>query len=394
LSSPLPNSYRQLSRYALRYPADSVVYREGQVPDRFFLVLSGQIRFQVVDPNGEVSIVAHAGPGDLVGHVAAFTGRPTSAAASAAAESVLIAVPVTEAVEAFRTAPELALHLVEVFAESSGGRQGQRSRLQATEDVGADASAAPPEAPTKAARKATAIALEDGWDEAFFFADSITCPISGTRFEFLRVRTSAVRPVSRDSDFRIVYQSEDPTRYSIVACPECGYAAYHDDFEDLDDAERRALLGAQAERDALGPRKFTGTRTLEESALALDLAILCYAVRRPNERRRAVLLHRRAWLERERDGKDAELKFLRQARDAYQIAFEKDSSISDDTAMRAAYLIGDLGLRVGDIADGARWLETATRFPAAKAQSGLVRMAQERLQDARQAIKQAQKKSA
>ena len=39
----------------------------------------------------------------------------------------------------------------------------------------------------------------------------------------LTLRTSGVRPESRDSDFRIVYASEDPTRYSIVVCPHCGY---------------------------------------------------------------------------------------------------------------------------------------------------------------------------
>ena len=83
------------------------------------------------------------------------------------------------------------------------------------------------------------------------FADNCTAT-----FEFLRVRTSAVRPSSRDSDFRVVYSSHDPTRYSIVVCPTCGYAAYFDDFDTLDEDERALIAGSRAERDALGPRSF------------------------------------------------------------------------------------------------------------------------------------------
>ena len=91
-----------------------------------------------------------------------------------------------------------------------------------------------------------------------------------------------------------------------------------------------------------------GLRSPEDAILATDLALTCYAQRRPNERRRAVLLHRRAWAERERGDTTAEQQYLAAAREAYQAAFENDSAISDESAVRAAYLIGELWLRLCD----------------------------------------------
>jgi uncharacterized protein (DUF2225 family) len=128
----------------------------------------------------------------------------------------------------------------------------------------------------------------------------------------------------------------------------------------------------------------------------LELAQMCYQHRRANERRSAVLLHRRAWLERERGDEVAERNWLTKARDAYRRSFELDGQISEESAMRVAYLLGDLSLRLGEPHEGARWLETATRFPKAKSQSGLERVARDRLSDARKLLAEieAEKKSA
>ena len=93
-----------------------------------------------------------------------------------------------------------------------------------------------------AARKV--IHLSEPFDETFFFVDTMECPISGTVFDYLRVRTKAVRPIARDSDFYVRYRGTDPSLYSIIVCPGCAYAAYRDDFDDLLEEERAALWAA------------------------------------------------------------------------------------------------------------------------------------------------------
>ena len=172
----------------------------------------------------------------------------------------------------------------------------------------------------------------------------------------------------------------------MVVCPTCSYAATHDDFDELNDEERDAIAAGRQERGRYDYPDLRGPRTLEEAMTALHLAQMCYERRRPNERRHAVLLQRRAWMERERGDEAAEREWLTKSRDAYVHSFELDSNISDESAMRVAYLIGDMCLRLDDPMEGAKWLETATRFPQAKEQSGLERMARDRLSDARKAV--------
>ncbi len=150
-----------------------------------------------------------------------------------------------------------------------------------------------------------------------------------------------------------------------------------------------ALRAAAPERQSDLVSNVAGVRSTDDTEHVVRLALACYARRRPNERRRAALLHRLAWIERERGNEAAELGLLSEARDTYRLAFERDTNISDEGAMRAAYLIGDLTLRLGDAVQAARWFEITTRSPEARNQSGLVRMARDRLYDAHLLITEA-----
>ena len=221
-------------------------------------------------------------------------------------------------------------------------------------------------------------------DTLLLSVDAAIAQVSTFRAKLGASQNQMERPISRDSDFYVRYRGIDPALYSLLVCPGCGYTAYHDDFDDLNDDERAALEATREERVSVLERSLCGIRTPEDNVVATDLALRCYAQRRPNDRRRAVLLHRRAWAERERGDAAAEIPFLSAAREAYQSSFERDAGISDESAVRAAYLIGDLWLRLGDPIEASRWLETAIRVPGAKNQSGLVRLARERLFDARQ----------
>ncbi len=64
---------------------------------------------------------------------------------------------------------------------------------------------------------------------------------------------------------------------------------------------------ATEQRRAATVKLLTGHRTAEDAESALELAMECYALRHPNGRRHAVLLHRRAWLARAKGDKQAEV---------------------------------------------------------------------------------------
>ncbi len=230
------------------------------------------------------------------------------------------------------------------------------------------------------------MALDGPVDEQTFFKANAVCPVSETQFEYLHVRTGAVKPASRDTDFRITYLTVDPLFYVVLACPQCGYAAFGDDFETLDDDDRKALLAAFGGRRRLGDPITRGERTLDDAATAFDRALECDAVRRLDERRRAGMLHRRAWLERSRGDEATERALLKQAMVSYRAAFEQDDTISDAGLVRAVYLIGELSLRLDDPHEASRWLLMCVQMPEAKEQTGVVRMARERLLDAHAAV--------
>ncbi len=411
-AKPFPDSYRQLSEFAVRYSADGVVFARDSVPDHCYVLLSGRVVLEGNDADGNLAVLGEVHPGQLFGHVAAFDGRPTSTSARATEDVVALAVPIDRALDAFQTSPDLALELIRDLTrlapnDVQAELPPRLMTLVPDQDESADVAEVTDELPApepeeeETPEDASAAGnsgyssgtqtLKVEFDEAFFFKDSDTCPVCETTFEYLRVRTSAVRPKERESDFRVTYRSEDPSRYAMVVCPTCSYTATHDDFSDINEKERASLVAGNQERGRFDYPNLGGPRTLEETMTALKLAQMSYDKRRDNLRLKAGLLQRFAWLERERGDEAAEREWLVQARDAYERSFEQDTDISDASAMRVAYLIGDLCLRLGDAIEGAKWLETATRFPQAKDQSGLERMARDRLSDARKAAEGQQK---
>ena len=359
-----PGGLSRLARFVERVPGGTQIYHQGEIPERIVVVLRGRLQFEVVGEDGAVSVVGEAGPGQMAGHIAAVNVRPTSAAARAAEDTVLLAIPLDALADALADAPGLAAELSTALQAS--GREGRAN--------------------VAAARDAIGIPLPRLVDDQFFFVDHADCPVCGSAFEYLRIRTRGLRPAQRDSDLRVSYTTSDPTWYALMVCPACSYTAYHDDFDVLEAAERERLAAATEGRRAVAAKPLTGHRSAEDAELALELAMHCYALRHPNERRRAVLLHRRAWLARAKGDAQTELAWLERARDAYRDAYERDPDVSDEGALRAAYLIGDLTLRLGDPRGASRWLEICAKG-AAGDQSGLVRMARERLFDAREASK-------
>lgn len=349
----------RLTRFAERVPNGRLIYDQGEVPERIFVVLRGRLQFEVIGDEGNVSVVGEVGAGQMAGHIAAMNARPTSAAARAMDDAILLAIPLSALAEAFQEVPGLVVQLS--GALKAAGRPGR----------GPDVVVIPVSRPI---------------DEEFFFVDMADCPVCEAAFEYLRIRTRGVRPAQRDSDLRVSYTTLDPTWYALVVCPKCAFTSYRDDFDVVVADERERLAAATAQRRAIAPRALTGPRSVGDTEVVLELAMQSYALRRPNERRHAVLLHRRAWLARARGDSEGEIEWLRLARDAYQEAYERDPDVSDEGALRAAYLIGDLTLRLGDPLAAGRWLEVCLKTGASE-QSGLVRMARDRLHDAREAAK-------
>lgn len=378
-----------LHRFQQELPPGATVYEQGTVSPAFFVVVSGRVVFEVLDSLGARTTVGEVLAGGAFGLVSAFAQHPTSAAARTTARTELLAIPAGDAAEAFRQVPELAVALLRQFAEE---RLAPPSAAPNVDEIAIEP--APPsllplnvlvddeqESPPDAAPTPTLT----GFNELWFFSDDVQCPVCRNVFSYLRVRASAVRPAIRDSDFRIAYKTVDPSLYAVSVCPYCAYASYLEDFGDVDAEERRALLATRAERLALATRALVGERTVEDAVLSLRLALDCARARGSGPRRIAGLLHRLAWLERTLGSAEPERALLQEAHDEYIRVYEQDPDIQDASAMRVAYLIGDLALRLGNAESARRWLLECVNMKTAERQEGLLRMARERLDDAREA---------
>lgn len=359
--------YPALARYRLELPGDAVVHEAGVVPPFFYMVLAGSVTLEVVDAQGVAATVGEVHPGGVLAVMSVFSDRPTEMRARTVGRSALLAMPLAAAPAAFRLAPDFAVAIIRELAMGHGATAATGSRRAL------GPAAAPPPVD----------------DQRFFRAD-VRCPACLTDFSLVQVRSSAVRPVGRDSDFRIAYESVDPSLYAVTVCPHCAYASYHEEFTDLPAGERRAVQDASPSRMDVMTRSLCGERDLADAMQSLVLAQMCADVRGAPLRRHAGLLHRRAWIERARGDAEAERGLTQRTRDAYLAVFEQDPDVQDAGALRVAYLVGDLSLRLGDPAAARRWLLECLRMPAGREQAGLVALVRARLAVANQALGVAQ----
>jgi uncharacterized protein (DUF2225 family) len=68
-------------------------------------------------------------------------------------------------------------------------------------------------------------------------AKSYECPVCGTSFKSLAIKTGKTRFVRTEMDLRPVHQNVEVLKYDPVLCPECGYAALTKYFGQLTDKQ-------------------------------------------------------------------------------------------------------------------------------------------------------------
>src|SRR5919199_3261082 len=61
------------------FPRDSVVIAEGDFPRGLYIIRSGRAQVSVEDRGGDQQAVNVMGPGEILGEVSLFTGKPASA---------------------------------------------------------------------------------------------------------------------------------------------------------------------------------------------------------------------------------------------------------------------------------------------------------------------------
>jgi len=104
-----------VQRFAIRTfePGDRVI-TQGRSADGLFLVASGEVGIVHKEPNGESTVIARLGPGEVLGEVALVLRRPANASVIAQHPTVTLLLPRERFLEAVRAHPQVFVDLYEL----------------------------------------------------------------------------------------------------------------------------------------------------------------------------------------------------------------------------------------------------------------------------------------
>lgn len=180
-----------------------------------------------------------------------------------------------------------------------------------------------------------------------YYDKRITCIHCNNNFETTKIRKSTVKIVSTDTDFKSNYNSVNPTLYNVFVCEHCGLA-FTEDFSTYFAPGTQETLQRRI-CDHWTQHSFSGERSLSQAIQAYQLAIICGEIKKEKHVVLAGLALRTAWLYRDQEKFDWEMRFLESARDEYiECYLHGDYRGTSMTEIRILYLIGELSRRIDD----------------------------------------------
>ena len=202
------------------------------------------------------------------------------------------------------------------------------------------------------------------------------CPCCKVKFTTKKIRTSRLRLEKRDADFLNYYKTENPIKYNIFVCPNCGYAAYEKKYETI---KRDGMDIIQANITLnWEQRDFGGVRSNQQALETYKLALLQGSMLAYSKLELGNICLNIGWLNRIEEDDEEEKRFLTLARDQFIEAYNLESlSGTNMTEEKLSYLIAELSRRIGEAEKALSWFNTCINDPAIKMNPALEDMARE-----------------
>lgn len=207
---------------------------------------------------------------------------------------------------------------------------------------------------------------------------TVKCPVCMKNFDATKVKASACRVSSRDSDFCVFYEGINPVFYDVWVCEHCGYAAQNDKFDQIRPQEAKIISDNLSVRWT--SRSFAGERNVEAALETFKLALFNLQLRKAKQSDIAKVCLRIAWLYRmKKDTKEND--FLKFALNSYLDVYEKEEfpidKLDEYTCM---YIIAELSRRVGNIEESVKWFSRLIGSAEARKNPKLIESAREQFQ--------------
>ncbi|RUA16174.1 MAG: hypothetical protein DSY55_04700 [Clostridia bacterium] len=112
--SLLDEDWQQVVRYLHGhcYPADSFLFFQGDPPEALYIIWSGRVKLVRHTDQGRDVVVTVLGPGQLIGEMAIFDGRPYSMTAVTLEEAALVAIARNDLLTIIRRYPEVSFEVI------------------------------------------------------------------------------------------------------------------------------------------------------------------------------------------------------------------------------------------------------------------------------------------
>lgn len=120
----------------MRFQTNARIFREGDMADSIYLVLSGKVRLTKKDPAGKEQFLAIVSAGEFFGEFGVLDGHPRSAGAIAAEDdTLLVKLPRASVIAAFQQSKgesimRLALHIISKVRETNQRYVAERLRKE------------------------------------------------------------------------------------------------------------------------------------------------------------------------------------------------------------------------------------------------------------------------
>ncbi|MCF6460920.1 DUF2225 domain-containing protein [Clostridium sp. Cult3] len=193
----------------------------------------------------------------------------------------------------------------------------------------------------------------------------IKCPTCDKQFKTKKVRRSKLRLTKRDEDFLSYYERQNPLKYNIYVCPNCGYAASESRFSSLSYENKQIILEKITSK--WNKRSYGHERTAEEAIETYKLALYIGELLNYGKVELGFLCLSIAWLYRIEEVQEEEVRFLGLARDLFEEGYYKESLVNVNIdELRLGYLVGELNRRLGNKEEALKWFNTVLSNPDLK----------------------------
>lgn len=196
------------------------------------------------------------------------------------------------------------------------------------------------------------------------YEKKVTCPVCNKKFKTNKVRISKLKLEKRDTDFLTHYEGENPIKYSVFVCPNCGYAAMENKFDNISFNDKEIIKKDISSK--WNERSFNGKRSFDKAIEAYKLALYNGELLEYKKLDLGNICIRLGWLYRLKgeEYREEEIRFLTYAKKLYEEAYYNESLVDSSlNEITLGYLIGELSRRLGKREEPLKWFNTVLNNP-------------------------------